>query len=47
VAGVLRGKPRILVGMDARVISALQRLLPGAYQRLVERGARRRGLTQV
>jgi NAD(P)-dependent dehydrogenase (short-subunit alcohol dehydrogenase family) len=47
VAGVLRGKRRILVGVDARVISALQRLLPSGYQRLVELGARRRGLTQV
>jgi NAD(P)-dependent dehydrogenase (short-subunit alcohol dehydrogenase family) len=47
VAGVLRGRRRILVGMDARAISALQRLLPSGYQRLVELGVRRRGLTQV
>jgi hypothetical protein len=47
LAGVLRGKRRILVGVDARVLSALQRLLPSGYQRLVEVGARRRGLTQV
>jgi hypothetical protein len=33
--------------MDARAISALQRLLPSGYQRLVELGVRRRGLTQV
>jgi NAD(P)-dependent dehydrogenase (short-subunit alcohol dehydrogenase family) len=47
VEGVRRGSRRILIGMDARVISALQRLLPSRYQRLVELGARRRGLTQV
>jgi NAD(P)-dependent dehydrogenase (short-subunit alcohol dehydrogenase family) len=47
VAGVCRGKRRILIGVDARVLSALQRLLPKGYQRLVEFGARRRGLTQV
>ena len=47
VAGVLRGKRRILIGVDARIISALQRLLPSGYQRVVELGARRRGLTQV
>jgi butyryl-CoA dehydrogenase len=45
--GVRRGRRRILIGMDARAISALQRLLPHRYQRLVEIGARRRGLTQV
>lgn len=47
VEGVLRGRRRILIGTDARAISALQRLLPETYQRLVEFGARRRGLTQV
>ena len=47
VEGVRKGRRRILVGMDARAISALQRLLPAQYQRLVELGARRRGLTQV
>jgi hypothetical protein len=47
VGGVRKGKRRILVGLDARAISALQRLLPERYQRLVEFGARRRGLTQV
>jgi NAD(P)-dependent dehydrogenase (short-subunit alcohol dehydrogenase family) len=47
VEGVRRGKRRIVVGMDARAISTLQRLLPKSYQRLVEIGVRRRGLTQV
>jgi butyryl-CoA dehydrogenase len=47
VEGVRRGKRRILIGLDARAISALQRLLPERYQWLVEFGARRRGLTQV
>ena len=47
VEGVCRGQRRIMVGMDARAISVLQRLLPKSYQRLVEFGARRRGLTQV
>lgn len=45
--GVARGKRRILVGFDARIISALQRLFPRGYQWLVERGAKRRGLGQV
>lgn len=47
IDGVLRGRRRILVGADARLISTLQRLLPSGYQRLVALGARRRGLTQV
>jgi NAD(P)-dependent dehydrogenase (short-subunit alcohol dehydrogenase family) len=47
VEGVRRGRRRIVVGIDTRVISALQRLLPNNYQRLVELGAKRRGLTQV
>ncbi len=47
IQGVLRGNRRIVVGLDARAISTLQRLLPKSYQRLVEFGARRRGLTQV
>lgn len=47
VDGVCRGKPRILVGADARGISLMQRLLPGAYQRLVRFGSKRRGLGQV
>ena len=47
IAGVRKGKRRIVVGLDARGISALQRLFPKGYQRMVERGARRRGLSQV
>jgi short-subunit dehydrogenase len=43
VAGVRRGKRRVLVGPDAHVISLLQRLLPERYQRLVAYGAARRG----
>jgi NAD(P)-dependent dehydrogenase (short-subunit alcohol dehydrogenase family) len=43
VAGVRRGKRRVLVGPDAHVLSLLQRLLPVSYQRLVEFGAARRG----
>jgi NAD(P)-dependent dehydrogenase (short-subunit alcohol dehydrogenase family) len=39
VAGVRRRRRRILIGFDARVLSALQRLAPVGYQRLVERGA--------
>jgi len=45
--GVRRGKRRIVVGLDARTISLLQRLLPVGHQRLIERGVKRRGLTQV
>jgi NAD(P)-dependent dehydrogenase (short-subunit alcohol dehydrogenase family) len=43
VAGVRRRRRRVLIGPDAHVISALQRLLPERYQRLVGAGARRRG----
>ena len=43
VAGVRRGRRRVLVGPDARWISALQRLLPVRYQDLVAAGAKRRG----
>ena len=42
VAGVRRGKRRVLVGPDAHALSLLQRLLPESYQRLVELGAARR-----
>jgi NAD(P)-dependent dehydrogenase (short-subunit alcohol dehydrogenase family) len=42
VAGVRRGKRRVIVGPDAHALSLLQRLLPVRYQRLVELGAARR-----
>jgi len=40
--GVRRGRRRIVVGTDARLISAIQRLFPAAYQRLFAIAARRR-----
>ena len=43
VAGVRRGKRRVLVGPDAHAISWLQRILPVRYQHLVALGAARRG----
>jgi NAD(P)-dependent dehydrogenase (short-subunit alcohol dehydrogenase family) len=39
--GVKRNARRVLIGADARAISALQRLLPSGYQPLVVRLARR------
>ncbi len=39
--GVERNARRVLIGTDARVLDALQRLLPSAYQRLVVAGTRR------
>jgi butyryl-CoA dehydrogenase len=39
--GVKRNARRVLIGTDARVIAALQRLLPASYQKLVVRQARR------
>jgi NAD(P)-dependent dehydrogenase (short-subunit alcohol dehydrogenase family) len=39
--GVEAGRPRILVGNDARVLDALVRLFPRLYPRLVARSARR------
>jgi NAD(P)-dependent dehydrogenase (short-subunit alcohol dehydrogenase family) len=44
VAGVRRGRRRVLIGADARVLSALQRLLPERYQHLVAFGAARRNV---
>ena len=41
VRGVKRNARRVLIGADARAISALQRLLPTGYQPLVVRAARR------
>ena len=45
--GVARNNPRIMVGLDARAISALQRLFPKTYQRIAQPGIARRGLQQV
>jgi NAD(P)-dependent dehydrogenase (short-subunit alcohol dehydrogenase family) len=39
--GVERGRPRVLVGHDARVVDAMVRLLPGSYPKLVARFERR------
>jgi NAD(P)-dependent dehydrogenase (short-subunit alcohol dehydrogenase family) len=43
VAGVRRNKRRILIGLDAYVVDAVQRLAPTGYQRLITAGVRRRG----
>jgi NAD(P)-dependent dehydrogenase (short-subunit alcohol dehydrogenase family) len=43
VAGVRRNRRRILIGADAYVIDAVQRLAPTGYQRLITAGVRRRG----
>jgi NAD(P)-dependent dehydrogenase (short-subunit alcohol dehydrogenase family) len=43
VSAVRRRKRRVLIGLDARVISLLQRLLPVRYQHIVAFGAARRG----
>jgi short-subunit dehydrogenase len=37
IAGVKRNAPRVLVGADARVIDAIQRLLPTGYQAIARR----------
>ena len=42
VRGVKKDKPRILVGSGARTISAMQRLFPTLYQRMLARAARGR-----
>lgn len=39
--GVLRSRPRVLIGLDARLIDTVQRLLPTGYQRLLIWGAKR------
>lgn len=41
VAGVKRGKRRVLIGPDARVLSGLQRLFPTLYQTALARISRR------
>jgi NAD(P)-dependent dehydrogenase (short-subunit alcohol dehydrogenase family) len=40
VRGVVKGKARILVGMDARICSLIERLMPVSYWRLLGRGLR-------
>ena len=42
VQGVKRNKRRVLIGLDARLLDGVQRLLPTAYQRLLVAAARRR-----
>ncbi len=39
--GVKKNKPRVLIGNDARIIDAVQRLLPTGYQDLLVWGAKR------
>ena len=39
--GVRRNKRRVLIGADARILDALQRLLPAGYQRIAAALARR------
>jgi NAD(P)-dependent dehydrogenase (short-subunit alcohol dehydrogenase family) len=39
--GVQRNARRVLIGTDAHVLDALQRLLPSAYQRIIVAGTRR------
>jgi short-subunit dehydrogenase len=41
VEGVRKNKRRILVGLDAKVIDGVQRLMPTSYQRLLEFGTKR------
>lgn len=45
--GVARNSPRIIVGLDARAISLLQRLFPKTYQWIARPGIKRRGFHQV
>jgi len=40
--GVKRNRRRVLIGGDARVIDIVQRLLPTAYQRILEAAVKRR-----
>jgi short-subunit dehydrogenase len=42
VAGIERNAPRILIGRDARMLDRLQRILPGAYFRILRRGMAKR-----
>jgi hypothetical protein len=37
VAGIVRREPRILIGRDARILDALQRLSPTGYWRLMRK----------
>jgi len=43
IRGVERNSPKILIGIDARVIDLLPRVLGSAYQRLIATGS---GLTK-
>jgi NAD(P)-dependent dehydrogenase (short-subunit alcohol dehydrogenase family) len=47
LAGVQRNARRVLVGNDARVFDALQRIFPGSYHRLVSTIARARMARQA
>ncbi|HEX7777166.1 MAG TPA: SDR family NAD(P)-dependent oxidoreductase [Parvibaculum sp.] len=38
VNGIKKNKPRILIGIDAKILDIIQRLLPAAYGRLLFRG---------
>ncbi len=40
VGGVAKGKARILVGMDAKIASLIERMMPVSYWRLIGRGTR-------
>lgn len=42
LAGVRGNRTRVLIGLDARLIDTMQRLLPTGYQKLLIWGARRR-----
>lgn len=42
LAGVRGNRARVLIGLDARLIDTMQRLLPTGYQKLLIWGARRR-----
>ncbi len=43
LAGVLAGRPRVLVGADAKLVDAFVRITGSGYQRVVARVVRRRG----
>jgi short-subunit dehydrogenase len=40
-SGVLRNAPRVLVGLDAKFLDLMQRLLPASYTTLVRFGQKR------
>ncbi|WP_428263887.1 SDR family NAD(P)-dependent oxidoreductase [Haliangium sp.] len=45
VTAIVRRRRRLLIGMDARVFDALQRVIPASYQSVVAQVARRRRYT--